>query len=677
MTDAEAKIRLEKLRETVRELNYQYFVLDQSEVSESVRDSLKRELIELEAKYPDLITPDSPTQRVGATLSGRFAKVAHTVAKKSLSDVFKYEEIEEWGERIAKLVRGAISYVCELKIDGLNITVQYKKGRFVRALTRGNGLEGEDVTHTVRTIESLPLKLNKEVDIEVAGEVFLSKKSFEQLNERQKQLGEALYANARNTAAGAVRQLDPQIAASRNLDMFFYSIEKARSTAARPEFELNSQEDVLKTLKSLGLKVDTHYKRYDNLQEVIAFCEKWTEKRDSLPYEIDGIVIKVDSLSQQKELGFTAKAPRFAVAYKFPAQQVTSQVLDIVLQVGRTGAITPVAIMTPTLVAGSTVSRATLHNEDEIKRKDVRVGDTVIIQKAGDIIPEVVEVLKDLRTGQEVPFEFPENCPVCSSPIARSEEQSAYYCTNPNCYAIERESLMHFVSKKGFDIEGLGDKVVIILMEAALVKDPADIFLLTKDDLLSLDLFQEKRAQNLVNSIENAKNISFDRFIFALGIRHLGEQGSYDFAKFLSTRDPSITLSSLLQVIDKTSLEDIQAIEGVGEKMALAIYDWFQAEKNRELIGRLAQLGVRAQMPSFASSGKLSGHSFVVTGTLENYTRDQIKNLIKQNGGKVLSAVSKDTTYLVAGEEAGSKLKKAQDLGIKILDEAGLLSLLV
>lgn len=676
MKHSEAKIRLEKLREKIRELNYQYFVLDKSEVSESVRDSLKRELLDIEAEFPDLITPDSPSQRVGAPLSGRFAKIAHTIPKKSLADVFTFDEIKEWGERITKLVNEPISYVCELKIDGLNITIQYEKGSYKRALTRGNGAEGEDVSHTVRTIQSVPLKLNKEIDIEVAGEVFLSKSSFEKLNETQIKLGEDLFANPRNAAAGSVRQLDPSVAAARNLDMFFYAVEQQVRNTDLSTSAFSTQQELLEFLKSLGLQIDQHYKHFSSLDQVISFCQKWTEKRDSLPYEIDGIVIKVNNLSQQQEMGFTAKAPRFAVAYKFPAKQVTSRILDIVLQVGRTGAITPVAIMTPTLVAGSTVSRATLHNEDEINRKDIRIGDTVILQKAGDVIPEVVEALKDLRTGNEKIFRFPHNCPVCNSPITRSATHSAYYCSNPSCYAVEKEGLTHFVSQKGFDIEGMGDKVVISLMEAALVKSPADIFLLKKEDLLGLDLFQEKRAQNLISSIEASKVIPFDRFLYALGIRHLGEQSSYDFAKFLLSKNSKLTLKSLLEIVDGLSLDDIKNIDGVGDVVAASIHEWFNKKENRTLISHLAELDVLLKTSHFSSSGILEGKSFVVTGTLENFTRDQIKNLIKQNGGKVQSSVSKDTDYLVAGDSPGSKLKKANELNVKVLDESQFKALL-
>ncbi|MBD3330862.1 NAD-dependent DNA ligase LigA, partial [Candidatus Peregrinibacteria bacterium] len=527
MNKEEAKKRIQLLKKKIQKLNYKYFVLDQSEVKESVRDSLKRELIELENKFPEFITPDSPTQRVGSTLSGKFEKIKHTTPKKSLSDVFSDEEIIEWHERIKKLVSGKIEFVCELKIDGLNITVQYRKGVFVRALTRGNGKIGENVTHTVKTIESIPLNLNEEVDLEVSGEVFMPKKSFNNLNKLQKEKGEALFANPRNAAAGTIRQLNPKISANRGLDMIFYHIDKTNIK------NIKTQEELLKNLKKLGLKTCNEYKKFKNIAEVIKFCHTWHDKRETLDYEIDGIVIKVNDLSQQKKMGMTAKSPRYAVAYKFPAEQVTSKIIDIILQVGRTGAITPVAVLKPTLVAGSVVSRATLHNEDEINRKDIRIGDTVILQKAGDVIPEVVEVIKDLRDGTEKAFHFPRICPICGGKISRKEGQAAYRCENQDCNASKEASFKHFVSKKGFDIDGLGHKVVIQLIENGIIQDHADIFLIKKEDLLNLDLFKEKRAENLINSIKQARHINLDKLLFALGIRYLGEQGSYDFAKYL------------------------------------------------------------------------------------------------------------------------------------------------
>ena len=557
----------------------------------------------------------------------------------------------------------------------------------MRAITRGDGKVGEDVSHTVKTIQSIPLTLRDKVDLEVSGEVFMPKKSFEKLNK----LDGKTYANPRNTAAGSVRQLDPNVAASRKLDMIFYHIEMNNLA------QIGSQQEVLETLKNLGLKVCNKYKKMGKIQDVIKFCEQWGEKRHSLPYEIDGVVIKVNDLSQQHSMGSTAKAPRYAIAYKFPAEQVSSQVLDIIFQVGRTGAITPVAVMTPTLVAGSTVSRATLHNEDEITKKDIRIGDTVIIQKAGDIIPEVVEVIKDLRTGKEKKFKFPKKCPICNSQILRSEGQSAYYCSNKKCFAVEREGISHFVSRKGFDIDGLGERVVLQLMEAGLIQDPADIFLLKSEDVMSLDLFQSKRTTKLFKSVAEARNISIDRFIYALGIRYLGEQSSYDFAKYvvahkkqskrvikkeiieekqqglfdfdIKEKEEQFSILDLLETVSSFSLEEINNIDGVGEKIAGTLDGWFSDKSNQQYLEKLYRVGVTLNIEAVKTSGKLSGKSFVLTGSLESLTRDQAKALIKSNGGKIHSTITKDTNFLVVGNSPGSKLKKALDMGAEIVDE--------
>ena len=593
----------------------------------------------------------------------------------------------EWYERIKKLVNGKIEFVCELKIDGLNITIQYEKGVFVRAITRGDGQTGEDVSHTVKTIKSIPLNLRENVDLEVSGEVFMPKKSFEELNK----LDGKTYANPRNTAAGTVRQLDPGVASSRNLDMIFYHIDKNNLG------HIKSQEETLKTLQKLGLKICNRYKKLGNIEEVIKFCEQQSRIRDSYSYEIDGVVIKVNDLDQQKSMGMTAKAPRYAIAYKFPAEQVSSQILEIVFQVGRTGAITPVAIMTPTLVAGSVVSRATLHNEDEMLKKDIRVGDTVIIQKAGDIIPEVVEVIKDLRTGVEKKVKFPKNCPACGSGITRSEGQSAYYCSNAHCMAMKRESISHFVSRKGFNVDGLGEKVVLQLMDAGLIRDPADIFSLKSEELMGLEFFQLKRTTNLFRSLEKARNIGIDRFIYALGIRYLGEQSSYDFAKYIvehkkrskkvikkelieakqqalfdtSTKDAKEELSiiDLIETVSSFPLEEINNIDGIGDKIAGTIYEWFTDDDNIKYLEKLYRVGVTLSIESLKSTGKLKGKSFVITGTLATLTREQAKTLIKSSGGKIHSAISKDTNFLIVGNSPGSKLKKAMDMGVEILDE--------
>ncbi len=664
MNKDEAKIRIEKLKEKINKLNYKYFVVNETEVSESVRDSLKKELIELEQEYPEFITSDSPTQRVGSMLSGKFEKVKHTTPKKSLADVFSKEEIRDWEERIDKIVPDKKEFVCELKIDGLNITILYEKGKFVRALTRGNGIEGEDVTHAVKTIEAVPLQLNEEIDIEVSGEVYIAKKEFEKMNEEQKKNGLEQFANPRNAAAGAVRQLDPKVTAQRGLSMFFYHVDKTNLSK-----KITTQEEILKKFKELGLPVCDYYEKVESIDEVIKFCEKWTKKRETLGFEIDGVVIKVNNFIVQEKLGYTAKAPRYAVAYKFPAAQVSSRILDIILQVGRTGAITPVAVMTPTLVAGSTVSRATLHNEDEINKKDIRIGDSVIIQKAGDVIPEVVSVIKDLRTGDEKPFHFPKKCPVCGSDIERKEGESAYRCTNKNCYAVEKEKLIHFVSKKAFDIAGLGEKVVEQLIDEGLVQKSPDIFRLKKEDLMGMELFKDKRADNLIKSIEKSKKIELEKFLFALGIRYLGEQGSYDFAKYIVQKKDCSSILDLLEIIKSFSVEEMKNIEGVGEKMGNELYEWFNNNKNEKLLEDLQKVGVVLEISNLTSTGKLKGKSFVLTGSLEGFSRDEAKDLIKKNGGIVHSSVSQNTDFVLAGESPGDKYAKAKKLGINIIDE--------
>ncbi len=692
MDKQEAKVRIEKLRSKINDLNYKYFVLDESEVNESVRDSLKKELIALETEYPELITPESPTQRVGSALSAKFKKIVHKTRKWSLQDVFSASEIGEWFERIKRFAPNEqYDFLTELKIDGLNITLWYEEGRLVKALTRGNGVEGEDVTHAVRAIESVPLELREKVTIDVGGEVYMPKKSLEKLNERS----EEKFANPRNAAAGSVRQLDPKITADRDLDMLFYEI-GANNLPKQPE----TQEALMQTLKRLGLKTDTHFKYHDNIESVIKFCKSWAEKRDSLPYEIDGIVIKVNSLETHKKLGFTAKAPRYAVAYKFPAEQVTSKVLDIIVQVGRTGALTPVAVLTPTLVAGSTVSRATLHNEDEITRKDIRIGDTVIIQKAGDVIPEVVESLKDLRTGSERKFKFPTACPICGSAVVKPEGEAVARCSNEKCFAVTRESLIHFAT--AMNIDGLGEKIIDLLIEEGLVKTPVDIFGLGKEDLFGLESFKDKKTENLLRAIEVAKTVMLDKFIFALGIRHVGAQTSGLIGRFLQGRDvpaeymkPPKTISkevaqvsmfgdeqvkeeakdifpipAVIYLMKQVDLEELQHIEGMGEKIAQSFYEWFSASENIKMLEGLFEKGVNVlKMPAVKVKEGVTGKVFVLTGTMAGISRAQAKELIVKNGGYVSGSVSAKTDCVVAGEEAGSKLKKAKELGGKVIGE--------
>lgn len=671
MDKKEAQQRIEKLREKIKELNYQYFVLDKSEVSENVRDSLKQELRRLEAEFPEFITPDSPTQRVGSVLSGRFEKVKHLTAKKSLADAFSEEDLLDWHSRISKYVHGEpIQFVCELKIDGLNITVHYEKGKYVRALTRGDGVQGEDVTHTVKTIEHIPLSLREPVDIEVAGEVYIAKADFQKINEDQKREGAEPFANARNAAAGTVRQLDPAIAASRNLSAFFYELGKNKL-----DHEPTTQLDTLERFKDLGLPVNNEYQFFGTIEDVINFCKSWHDKRDDLPYEVDGIVIKVNKKDQQKIMGFTAKAPRYAIAYKFPAEQATTKVLDIHVQVGRTGILTPVAILSPIKVAGSTISRATLHNEDEMARKDIRIGDTVVIQKAGDVIPEVVEVLKDLRTGHEQKFKFPKKCPVCGSKVIREEGEAAHRCTNSDCVAQDRRRFIHFVQV--LDIEGLGEKVVIQLMDHALIEDPADIFTLTKNDFMSLPLFKEKRSLNLVNAIDKVREVPLGRLLFALGIRHVGSQMAEELAHYLQveSKHDTLTIPEIIQMGTAMKQDRLEEVEGIGTKVAAEICKWFQSESNQELLAKLEQVGVKIKA-EVKGEQTLKDKTFVLTGTLQSMSRDEAKDKVRALGGRVSGSVSAKTSYVIAGENPGSKYDKAKKLDVPILTEEEFLKLL-
>jgi len=694
----EAKERIVRLREEIKKRNYEYFVLDKSNVSEAVRDALKKELIELENQFPSLVTPDSPTQRVGSVLSGKFAKIKHITPKKSLQDAFSAGEVRDWYERISKLVLGEkIEFVCELKIDGLNISIHYRNGKFVRALTRGNGIEGEDVTHTVRTIESIPLELNENVDLEVSGEVYLSKKNFEKLNKEQESKGYDLFANPRNAAAGTIRQLDPKVAKSRHLDMFFYELGQ-NSLKKVPQL----QEDLFFAFKKLGLKINSNWKKLGTIDEVIRFCESWHEKRHKMPYEIDGIVIKVNSKDQQEKMGFTAKFPRGMLAYKFPAQQAITVVEDIQIQVGRTGVLTPVAHLKPVLIAGSTVSRATLHNEDEIIRKDIKIGDSVIIQKAGDVIPEVVEVIKNLRTGKEKKFIFPKNCPICGQKVVRKEGESAYRCVNEDCSAKKRRNFYHFVSKGALNIDGLGEKVVDELLDMDLVKDLADIFSLEVSDFYNLPLFKEKRARKVFNAIQNKKNIVLNKFLFGLGIRHIGERASMDISKFIlrhlkrvgpvpkikiknSTLQSSLfeeeqiskqteikdafTPNDVVETLRSIKISDISNVEGMGDIVADSLINWINNEKNIKLMKKFNDVGIIFFIDEVKNNPAVAGKGFVLTGTLKIMTRQHAKALIIQGGGHVNNSVSTKTDFVVVGENPGSKYKKAKELGVAILTE--------
>lgn len=707
MTENDAKQRIQKLKEWLKKWNYDYFVLNKNEVSEAARDQIKKELHDLEAQFPQFVTPDSPTQRVGSVLSGKFPKIKHLTPKQSLADAFSAEELEEWEARLLRLIPGeTLDYVTELKIDGLNLSLIYLKGKFHKAITRGDGVYGEDVTHSVRTIESIPLELNA-IDgmdpkdyppLEIGGEVYMSKKAFDEMNEKEDQN----FANPRNAAAGTIRQLDPKVAARRQLNMFFYSLHSPEWNQGNFPFP-STQKGVLETIKKLGIRTNTKYKHHTQLKSALKEVDAWVGKREDLPYLIDGLVLKVNTHRHQKLLGSTAKAPRWAIAYKFPAEQSTSQILDIQVQVGRTGALTPVALLEPTLVAGSTVSRATLHNQDEIDRKDVRIGDTVVIQKAGDIIPEVVEVIKDLRNGKERRFIIPKICPVCPSPVERPEGEVVYRCMNPKCFAIHQHQLEHFVSRKAFNIDGLGEKVMQQLIERNLVEDAADLFTLQATDLMELELFKDKKTQNLLDSLEKAKIIPLPRFLFALGIRYLGEGTAELLADHLhlpthkmevkaeQKRDQMSLFEQVSEVSDiievgkvsdlithlkAMTLEELNEIEGIGEKVAETVYEWINEEENVRLLEKLDRNGIKVTVTAIKKKDTLEGQTFVITGTLPSLSRDEAKEIIKQNGGKVSSSVSKKTDFVLAGTEPGSKYEKAEKLGVKIIAEEDLMEMI-
>ncbi|MCX6734118.1 MAG: NAD-dependent DNA ligase LigA [Candidatus Peregrinibacteria bacterium] len=675
MLKHEAQLRIEKLREKIKGLNYKYFVLDKSEVDESVRDSLKKELKALETEYPDLITSDSPTQRVGSALSGRFAKVSHISKKWSLQDVFNEAELTDWIERTERFIPNEkVDFIGELKIDGLNITLHYKKGHLVRGITRGDGETGEDVTHTIRTIDSIPLELHEPIDLEVSGEVFLTKKAFERINKKLTDDGEEPFANPRNAAAGSVRQLDPAVAAGRELQAYMYEL-GANTLEKDPE----TQTKTLEKFAELGLPINPGHKRLRDAEDIMKFRKQVGDDREKLAYEIDGIVVKVDNKALWSRLGFTAKAPRYAVAFKFAAVQSTSQILDIQVQVGRTGTLTPVAHLKPTEVAGVTVTRATLHNEDEIARKDVRIGDTVIIQRAGDVIPEVVSVLTDLRTGHEKHFHFPKHCPICGSPVVRPEGEVAYRCTNHDCFAQKSERLFHFVSRDAMNIDGLGEKVIIQLLENGIIADPSDLYTLTQEDLIDLPLFKEKKTENILSAIQKSKHVTLDRFIYALGIRYLGEQGSSELAQFILAKEghpKHYSIEKFLHFIQNLTKEELNNLEGIGEKVATSLYEYFQNKTHLSLIEKLSSHGITIEIEPPKKQTAITGKSFVLTGTLTGMSRNEAKDKIKSLGGKVLSAITHDTDYLVVGEDAGSKLKKANELNIKVIEENEFLKML-
>ncbi len=666
---AEVKERYEKLKGSIHRYRRLYHVYDKEEISAEALDSLKRELTEIEEAYPALITSDSPSQRVaGAPLPG-FKKVRHKVAQWSFNDAFTEGDIRAFDQRVKRFLRpdfGEVrpTYACELKIDGLKIILEYEKGILKTAATRGDGEVGEDVTHNVRTIESVPLQLERPVDVIVEGEVWMSAKSLENLNALRQAEGEASFANPRNAAAGSIRQLDPAIAAARKLDVFIYDV--ASTSENFPE----TQMDELEYMKKLGFKVNPHHVFAPDIEGAIEFWKSWKKKGRKQGYWVDGIVVKVNERKYEKVLGYTGKAPRFAIAFKFPAEQVTTVIEDIVFQVGRTGVITPVAHLRPVSVAGTTVSRATLHNEDEIKRLDVRIGDTVVLQKAGDVIPEIVEVVKDLRPKHAKHFVWPQVISECGGDgrIERIPGQAAWRCVDKTSFAVTRRVFHNFVGKHALDIEGLGKKTVDLLLENALIQHFDDIFTLTEGDVLPLEGFAEVSAKKLIEAIQKSRTVEFSRLLVGLSIPHIGEETALLLAQEFRT----------LESLAEASEEDLRILDGVGDIMAKAVYEWFHDKHNRALIARLETL-LTITAPRQARGEKLPlfGKTYVLTGTLSSLSRDDAKAKLRALGADVASSVSKNTTAVIVGEEAGSKLDRARELGVSVLDEPQFLKLLM
>lgn len=654
--------KIEELREKIRYHNYRYYVLDDLIISDTEYDQLMKELEDWETKYPQYINPSSPTQRVGIEPVSEFAKVKHIVPMLSLANAFSSEELRAFDQRVKKIIpQQRLKYVSELKIDGLAVALVYENGLFVRGATRGDGVTGEEVTSNLRTVKAIPLKLFGEdipPRIEVYGEVYIRKSDFKKLNEERIKKGESLFANPRNAAAGSVRQLDPRITAQRHLDTFIYR-------ATFPEGnKFNTHMEVLSYLKKIGFKVNPHIKLCRDIEVAISYCQEWIEKKEEMDYEIDGMVIKVNSLKMREELGSTTRSPRWAIAYKFPAQQETTKVKAIKLQVGSTGAITPVAELEEVTISGSVVKRATLHNQDEIRRKDIRIGDTVLIQKAGEVIPEVVKVIKGKRTGKEKKFVMPTLCPTCGEEVERSEGEVVYRCINPACPDQVRGRIRHFASRNAMDIEGLGPAIIDQLVEKNLIKDISDLYFLKRDDLLSLERMAEKSADNLLKAIEESKKKSLANLIYGLEIRYVGVHTSEVITRYYSALDK----------FKKASLEELIKINEIGPKIAESIIHFFKEKENLAIIERLRKADLNfSQEEEKARKEKvvqiLAGKQFVLTGTLKDFTRTQAKEIISELGGRVTGSVSKKTDYVIAGEDPGSKYQKAQKLGVTIINE--------
>ncbi len=687
MIKAEVKKRIEKLKKAINHHRYLYHVLDRQEISEAALDSLKKELFDLEQEFPEFVSSDSPTQRVEGKPLDKFKKVRRSRPMLSFNDAFSEKDIKDWQERISKLLsqneQKAIDFYCEPKLDGLAVELIYENSILKTGSTRGDGVVGEDVTRNLKTIDAIPLRLReveevcKELEAQglknlaeimrksglkevvVRGEVFAAKKEFAKVNQEQIKRSLTPFANPRNMAAGSIRQLDAKITASRHLDSNSYDL--------ITDFGQETHQQEHQILKALGFKTNNKYSKYcQSLREVFEFWEHCLQNREKLDYEIDGIVVQINNNKIFEKLGVIGKAPRGAIAFKFPLKQAVTQILDIKVQIGRTGALTPVALLKPVPVGGVTISRVTLHNEDEIKRLGVKIGDTVIVGRAGDVIPDIIKVLPELRTGREKPFKMPETCPACGTKLAKQEGQALWRCPNPSCFARLKKSFYHFISKGAFNIVGLGPKVVDKLLDEGLVSDPADLFKLEEGDLLPLERFAAKSAGNLISAVKSSGTISLSRFIYALGIRNVGEETAIDLAEHFGS----------LEKLKKINLEELEKIKDIGPVVAKSIHDWFLRERNLEFLEKLKKARVIISHKPPAQSPKLQGKIFVITGGLETMAREEAKRKIRELGGDVSESVSKKTDFVVAGKEPGSKLEKAKKLGIKIIDEQTFLNLL-